>query len=181
MGGDEASMVARGLFVLHDLLYSGVGNPPPCVDTTPQPAKPGQSQRTMAEARLANGGCVGCHAKFEPLAFGLEKFNGIGEFTLKDGFGNKLRDDGEILFPGAEKPVKYQTSAELMDLLANSERIRKNFTRKIVQFAIGRPLVESDATAIESIHAQAQRNGGTYADVITAVILSDLVQTQPAP
>ena len=65
IGGDEASMVTRGLFVLHDLLRSGVKDPPPCVDTTPVATKPGLTQRSIAEDRVANKSCGGCHGKFD--------------------------------------------------------------------------------------------------------------------
>jgi hypothetical protein len=93
VGGDEASMVARGLFVMQELLRGVVRDPPPGVDTTPIPSKPGLTQRAVAESRLANKNCTGSHAKFEPLAFGLEKFDGLGSFHETDEHGNKLRDD----------------------------------------------------------------------------------------
>ncbi|MBW3543078.1 MAG: DUF1592 domain-containing protein, partial [Planctomycetes bacterium] len=172
VGGDEASMVTRGLFVLRNLLYGTVSEPPPCVDTTPVPTKPGQSQRGIAMQRLSNGACSGCHVKFEPLAFGLEKFDGIGAYHEKDEHGNKLRDDGELLFPEADQPVSYPSSAELMNLLAGSDRVRMCITRKLTQFALGRPLVESDEPALAKIHEAAQKDGGTYTALITALVMS---------
>ncbi|MCA9070025.1 MAG: DUF1592 domain-containing protein [Planctomycetaceae bacterium] len=176
VGGDEASMVTRGLFVLHDLLRGVVKDPPPCVDTTPVPTKAGLTQRGVAEGRIANANCGGCHARFEPLAFGLEKFDGLGSFHEKDKHGNKLRDDGEILFPGDAKSVKYQTSQELMKLLAQSERVKETLTWKVAQFALGRPLSATDAPTLAQIHQTAQKEGGTYTDLMLALILSDLVQ-----
>ncbi|TVP97732.1 MAG: DUF1588 domain-containing protein [Planctomycetaceae bacterium] len=176
IGGDEASMVSRGLFVLHDLLYSRVGHPPPCVDTTPVPTKQGLSMRGLAEVRLADSSCVGCHARFEPLAFGLEKFDGIGAYHEIDEHGNELREDGEILFPGKREAVKYETSEELMDLLAASDRVRMAITRKLTQFALGRPLVAADMPHLERIHSTAQERGGTYPAVMTAIVTSDLVR-----
>ena len=105
VGGDDASMVTRGLFVLRNLLRGTVKEPPPGLDTTPVPAKPGLSQRRIAEQRIASAACAGCHSKFEPLAFGFEKFDGLGAHHEKDEYGNELRDDGEILFPGTAEPV----------------------------------------------------------------------------
>ena len=174
-GGEEASMVARGLFVLKDLLYSAIGSAPPGTDTTPIPAKPGMSVRAVAMTRLNNPSCAGCHKKFEPLAFGLEKYDGLGAFHEVDRHGNKLREDGEILFPGESKPVSYKSASELMDLLAANDRVRMNMTRKVTQFALGRPLVESDAATLDQIHAASQKGGGTYASLITAIATSDLV------
>lgn len=177
VGGDDASMVTRGLFVLHDVLRGTINDPPPGVDTTPLPSKPGLSQRGIAQQRLANQACGGCHERFEPLAFGLEQFDGLGAFHLNDEFGNELRDDGNILFPGDAEPSPFNTSADLMDLLAESERVKETITWKLAQFALGRPLVAGDARTIAEVHQLAQQRGGTYIDVITALATSDLVMT----
>ena len=176
VGGDDASMVTRGLLVMHELLRGVVNDPPPCVNTTPIPTKPGLTQRSIAMERINNATCGGCHSKFEPLAFGLEKFDGIGAYHDKDEHGNQLRDDGEILVPGTAESVKYSSSAELMDFLAKSDRVSQSLTWKITQFALGRPLVAEDAARVDKIHAEAQSNGGTWSAVISAIVNSDLVK-----
>ena len=176
IGGDDASMVTRGLFVLKDVLRGVIGAPPPGVDTTPVPAKPGLTLRAIAEQRIDNVACGGCHRKFEPLAFGLEQFDGLGAFHLKDEFGNMLRSDGKLLVPGEAEPISYSTSAELMDLIAKSQRVRETTVWKLAQFALGRPLGAADATAIQEIVKESQARGGTYRDTMTAIVMSDLVQ-----
>ena len=181
LGGDDASMVTRGLFILNDVLRDAVNDPPPGLDTTPVPVKKGLSQRSIAEKRIANSACTGCHSKFEPLAFGLEKFNGIGVFNNQDEHGNKLRADGEILFPGTAVAIKYKSASELMDLLANNKRVQETITWKLTQFALGRPLAAKDARIINQIHTVAWTHEGTYQDLMTAILTSDLVmltQTQ---
>ena len=179
-GGDDASMVTRGLFVMHDLLRGVVKDPPPCVDTTPVASQPGLSQRSIAEKRIANANCGGCHSKFEPLAFGLERFDGLGSYFEKDNHGNRLREDGQILFPGAAKPIAYRTSGELMNHLAASDRVRQSITWKLTQYALGRPLGARDARAVQAIHQAGWQNTGTYANLIKAIALSDLFQPQPS-
>ena len=176
IGGDEASMVTRGLFVLRDLLRSGVKDPPPSVNTEPVPSKAGLTQRNIARKRIADKTCGGCHIKFEPLAFGLEKFDGIGAFHEKDEHGNTLRDDGEILFPGTAKTVSYDSSAELMNLLASSDRVQQCLTWKVAQFALGRPLGPADSRTLDKVHQAAQKGGGTYPSLMRAIVKSDLVQ-----
>jgi hypothetical protein len=162
---------------MHELLRGVVKDPPPCVDTNPPPTKSGLTQRGIAESRIANVNCGGCHAKFEPLAFGLEKLDGIGVFHDKDEHGNALREDGEILFPAAARPLAYKSSAELMDLLASSDRVRESITWKLAQFAIGRPLGAADLPVLAQIHKTAQDGGGTWASTMTAIVMSDLVHT----
>lgn len=176
IGGDDASMVTRGLFVLNDLLFSEVGDPPPGLDTTPVPTSPGRTHRAIATERIESTSCGGCHSRFEPLAFGLEKFDGLGTFHEQDEHGNRLREDGEILFPGDAEPVGYETSAELMDLLAGSDRVKECLTRKVTQFSLGRPLFASDAAIVRRIHEASQQAGGTYQSLLREIVLSDLVQ-----
>ena len=175
IGGDEASMVTRGLFILTALLRSSVKDPPPGTDTTPVPARPGLTKRAISEKRVADASCGGCHSKFEPLAFGLEKYDGLGSRNDRDEHGNRLREDGEILLPGTGKTLHYRTTAEFMDLLAGNERVRETLAWKLAQFALGRPLLGSDRRILGEIYATARKNGGTYQDLMTAIVLSDLV------
>ena len=178
IGGDEASMVTRGLFVLHDLLRGVVKDPPPCVDTTPVPIKSGVSQRLIAEKRISNKNCGGCHSRIEPLAFGLERFDGLGTYREKDSFGNLLREDGKILIPGEAEPLNYKSSAELMNLLSQSDRVSHSLTWKITQFAMGRPLGAKDVSKVDKIHQRAKNNGGTYQSIIHAIANSELIHTK---
>ena len=179
IGGDEASMVARGLFVLKDLLRGAVKDPPPCVNVTPVPSRAGLTQRGIAEDRIANANCGGCHAKFEPLAFGLEKFDGVGAYHERDEHGNRLRDDGEILFPGSGTAVTYESARQLFDLLAASDRVAECLTWKVAQFALGRPLTVRDVPELRRIHDAATTAGGNYPAVIKAIVMSDLVRFHP--
>ncbi|TWU08151.1 DUF1592 domain-containing protein [Stieleria varia] len=175
IGGDDASMVTRGLLVLNQLLRGVVNDPPPCVDTTPVPTAAGLTQRVIAEQRIANESCGGCHKRFEPLAFGLEKFDGLGSFHQRDEHGNPLREDGQILFPGSAHSVDYPDSAKLMAMLAESDRVAETLVWKLTQFAVGRPLVAADAQTVRQIHRDSQKSGGRYQDILTEIVLSDLV------
>ena len=161
---------------MQDLMRGVVQDPPPCVDTTPVPTKAGLTQRGIADGRLKNNACNGCHAKFEPLAFGLERFNGIGAWSKEDSFGNALREDGNVLIPGDGESQSYKTAGELMDILAGSERVKQTIAWKLTQYALGRPLSQRDAPTVESICNQSEENGGTYRSLITAIVTSDLVQ-----
>lgn len=178
IGGDDASMVTRGLFVLHDLLRGVVKDPPPCVNTTPVPTRPGLTQRSIALGRIESEACGGCHSRFEPLAFGLEQFDGVGSYHTADEHGNALREDGDVLIPGQAAAIEYQTVRELMDVLAAQPRVQESLTWKVIQFALARPLTAADASAAHQIHQAAQADGGSYRSVMQAIVLSDLVRMQ---
>ena len=130
----------------------------------------------IATTRIQNESCGGCHSKFEPLAFALEKFDGLGTFQEKDEHENELREDGEVLIPGEAKAVSYETSRELMNLLAQNKRVQQSLTWKVVQFALGRPLTIDDAKLVDQVHTRAQQHGGSYRQIIKALVANDLVQ-----
>lgn len=176
VGGDDASMVTRGLFVLHDVLRGTVKDPPPGLDTTPVPSSPGKSNRHISLGRIENKSCGGCHEKFEPLAFAFEKYDGLGSFHEQDEYGNKLREDGAILFPGSAESDSFDTTAQLMDLLAGSDRVEETITWKLTQFVLGRPLESRDVPVLDRIHEQAQKNDGTYGSLMKAIMMSDLTR-----
>ena len=172
IGGDDASMVTRGLFVLQDLLLSEVGDPPPGLDLTPVPTAPGRTHRMVAVDRIQNEACGGCHKRFEPLAFGLERYDGLGTYRETDEHGNELRMDGEILFPGQASPVAYDSTAELATLLATSDRVAECLTRKVIQFCIARPLDVSDANRVREVHQNAGGQKATYQAIVRETLLA---------
>ena len=140
------------------------------------PTEAGLTQRGIAIQRIDNVLCGGCHKRFEPLAFGLEKFDGLGSFHDEDEHGNGLREDGRIRIPGQPDVMEYETCLQLIDFLAGNERVQETVTWKVVQFALGRPLTAQDANEVQRIHEQSRENGGTWAALIKAVVLSDLVR-----
>ena len=78
--------------------------------------------------------------------------------------------------PGETEARSFQTSGELMDYLAKSQRVPLTLTWKVTQFSLGRPLTADDAPEVKKIHRQAQKGGGTYESLITAIVMSDLVR-----
>ena len=168
IGGDEASMVARGLFMLHEVLRGVIQDPPPCVDVTPVPTGSGLSQRDIATKRIENKSCGGCHGKFEPLAFAMEPFDGLGRFQRQDRHGNRLREDGLVHVPGDTAQQPYETSLELIVSLL-TPRAQATLTWKVVPVAIGRPswLRMEAVEAILSIHGAGWQLGLPHEGSVT--------------
>jgi hypothetical protein len=106
----------------------------------------------------------------------LERFDGLGSYSRQDRFGNELREDGSVQWPGSEEVFSYETTQQLLVALADSDRLKRGITRKLAQFAIGRPLVPADGPAIDAIHQRGWENGGTYSSLMTEIMVSDLVR-----
>ena len=56
-----------------------------------------------------------------------------------------------------------------MDFIAHHPRAQATLTWKVVQFAIGRPLMVEDAEAVEAIHQASMAQGGGWASLMKAL------------
>src|SRR5262249_49853194 len=125
----RTSPVKRGKWILENIL--GTPPPPPAPDAgeLPPTAELKGTLRQQMEQHRANTRCAVCHAKLDPLGFGLENFNGIGEWRTQD---NKQAIDSSGILPGGEK---FSGPAELRKvLLAESDMVRRGFAEKLLTF-----------------------------------------------
>lgn len=177
IGGNEASMVARGQFLLENVMCGKLGSPPPGVDTTPPEVIEGRSQRFYSETRVNDPACGGCHSQMEPLAWGLERFDGAGSVATTDRFGNDLREDGNIRVPGQVESLPFSTIGEMMGLLSGSTRLQDCMSLKAAQFAVGRLLLDSDGCSLVEMRDRFIATDGSYQELIVAIALSPMVRT----
>ena len=174
VGGNESSMVMRGLYLLKNVLCLEIGSPPPGVDTTPPPLEPGRSARFYSEQRVADPACGGCHSRMEPIAFGLERFDAVGRYNLEDEHGNALQEDGSVRFGPGASPVEYESVGQLMGLLAESERVRDCMSLKVNRFAIGRSHRAADGCSLAAMRERFDASEGTYRDLLVAIATSPM-------
>lgn len=177
IGGNSESMVGRGLFLLENILCGHIDSPPPGVDTTPPDVGAGATQRVHSESRVDNPSCGNCHSQMEPPAWGIERFDAVGRFRMQDEFGNDLKQDGYVLFPGQTEATPYATTEELNNHLAQSPEVRACMVSKLSQFAFGRPLARSDEPldlcAVEDVQSRFEKSAGGFEDLIVAIVQSN--------
>ncbi len=177
IGGNEASMVARGQFLLENVMCGKLASPPPGVDTTPPEIEEGRSQRFYSEERVNDPSCGGCHSQMEPLAWGLERFDGTGVFSTTDRFGNSLSEDGNVTAPGQTEPLPFSNVGEMMDLLGESARLQDCMSLKAAQFALGRLLLDSDGCSLVDMRNRFSTTDGSYQELIVSIALSPMLRT----
>src|SRR6185312_1326116 len=79
----RTSPVKRGVWILENIL--GTPPPPPAPDV-PELPPTGQLKGTLRqqmEQHRANPSCAVCHAKLDPLGFGLENFDAVGNWRTQ--------------------------------------------------------------------------------------------------
>lgn len=174
----RTSPVKRGKWILDNLL--GTPPPPPPPDAGELPAddksSEGLSFRQQLELHRTKPSCAGCHEKIDPLGFGLENFDAIGRWRSKDANGKPL--DSLATLPG---DITFSTPAELKQLLAASDELFvRNLARKMLGYALGRPLEYYDEPVISGLVRDLRRNGMKARSLVLAIVASEPFRNRSA-
>lgn len=167
----RTSPVKRGKWILENVLGTP---PPPAAPDVPELPPTGQLKGTLREQmeqHRSNPSCATCHAKLDPLGFGLENFDGIGGWRALD---NKKPVDASGELPGG---VKFSGPAELRKvLLGKADQFRGCFAEKLLTFGLGRGLEYYDKCALDEITKASKENGDKFSALVLAVVKSDPFQ-----
>src|SRR6185295_14080855 len=101
--------VLRGKWVLTEMLGAPPPPPPPQVKVLPpddKPNKEGLTFRKQLELHRTKAECASCHARMDPIGFGLENFDPTGKW--RDQIANQPVDASGVLTSGE----KFNGAAE---------------------------------------------------------------------
>lgn len=165
----RTSPVKRGKWILEQVLGTPPPPPPPGVsDLKEAEAVTGATMRQLLEKHRENPVCASCHARMDPLGFGLENFDAVGRWRDKEGMGPV--DASGVLPDG----TRFNGPAELRRvLLARKEQFVKTFAEKMLVFALGRGLTLADRCHVDAIAEHAKKNGYRFSAIVEAVVESD--------
>ena len=167
----RTSPVKRGKWIMENIL--GTPPPPPAPDV-PELPPTGQLKGTLRqqmEQHRSNASCATCHARLDPLGFGLENFDGIGTWRTQD---NKQAIDASGVLPAGEK---FNGPAALRKvLLGKSDQFRHCFAEKLLTFSLGRGLEYYDKCVLDEIAAEAKAHRDTFSSLVLAIVKSDPFQ-----
>jgi hypothetical protein len=172
----RTSPVKRGKWVLENVL----GAPPPPPPPNVPPLDDAHRQltgtlRQQMEQHRANPLCASCHAIMDPIGFGLENFDAIGDYRTIDGNKLKIDSTGTLItgenFDGAADLSKVISTSRREDFLAC-------FSEKMLTFALGRGVEYSDRATIDQIVDNVQKNDNRFSSVINAIVARTPFQMQ---
>ncbi|MBI1764766.1 MAG: DUF1592 domain-containing protein [Acidobacteria bacterium] len=145
----RTSPVLRGKWILENILNAPPPAPPADVPTLDD-TKVGSSVslRQQLEEHRKNPTCAACHARMDPLGFGLEKFNAIGAWRTMD--GKFPVDDSGVLPDGRT----FNGPEQLRSLLlADRDAFARCLAEKLLTYALGRGLERYDKPTVKQIAA----------------------------
>ena len=104
------------------------------------------TMRKRMEQHRAQPSCAVCHNRLDPLGFGLENYDGIGAWRDRDA-GQPVNASGTL--PSGES---FRGPDQLKAILKGRRKeFARCLTEKMLTYAIGRGLEESDRCAVDRI------------------------------
>ena len=187
---DETSPTARGLFVREQFLCQHVADPPPGVNTNLPPVTRSQADdqpRPHGDARHQQEPAPGCHNLVDPIGFGFEKFDAIGQRRdkLKLTFGQSF-GEGKAA-SGARSPPSNSTSTprarspgfrtplsrrrrNLGAVLAASPQCQECVVKQYFRYVAGRTETPADRPLIRRVFEDFRRSGFQFKEMIISMM-----------
>src|SRR5262249_24912435 len=166
----RTSPVKRGKWVLEQMLGTPPPPPPPNVPLLADDKKgplTGTLRQRMEEHRK-NPLCASCHARMDPLGFGLENYDAIGAWRTQDG---DLPVDASGTLPGS---VSFRGPAQLKAILKGKKALFTHaLSEKMLTYALGRGLEATDRCVVDKMAADVAKNDYRFSALVTAVVQSD--------
>ena len=164
----RTSPVLRGKWILENLLNAPPPPPPPSVPALDD-TKVGQSAslRQQMEAHRASPVCASCHSKMDPLGFGLENLNAIGQWRDSDG---SFPVDASGSLPTGQT---FKGPIELKALmLQNRDAFVAGLTEKMMIYALGRGTERFDRPTLQTIETQLAAHDYRFSQLVLGIVNS---------
>lgn len=171
------SPVRRGVWVLENLLCKAPPAPPPGVENIGEdPNQVGLTTRERFELhRDTSSVCFTCHFLMDPIGFGLENYNAIGQW--------RNFEDGRQVDPSGALPggLQFRGPLELSGVLAESPELPLCVAEHVLTYALGRGVESTDGHTgtlgpdyplVYSIYARTKDSGNRIRDIIEEVVVS---------
>jgi hypothetical protein len=165
----RTSPVARGKWILENILGVPAPLPPPAVPSLPE--SDGGAQPTSVRAKMeihrTNPVCASCHKIMDPIGFSLEGFDLVGRSRTTDG-GAQIDATGQLV-----DGTRLDGVASLREaLISRSDVFVRTMTQKLMIYAVGRPLQYTDMPAVRAVTAEASRDNYRFSALITGIVKS---------
>ena len=179
--GSRNSPVERGVYILRKILNRP---PPPAPANVPEVEDSEDSSaplRTLLAHHSTTAQCATCHARIDPLGFGMELFGPMGRMQR---FENQhaVNKKGEIhidttgQLPNGKTFKSYEQLANL--LAKEDEKIARSYVSALMSYTLGRPVGFTDRGQIDKIIDDSRARGFKLAELTFRVCASPYFRTK---
>ncbi|MFT5523649.1 MAG: hypothetical protein ACI9G1_003554 [Pirellulaceae bacterium] len=189
--GSGTSPVKRGAWIMERLLGQPPPPPPESVPAVEPDIRGATTIRQLLALHTKSDSCANCHARFDPVGFGLENFDILGRWrTRYRGLGDgdevtgidraghdftyaltsSINAGGKLL-----DGRRFQDIHELKNLLAaNPRQLARNLLNQFTVYATGTPVRFSDRSEIEQLLDACAGDGYRVRDLLHVFIQSKI-------
>jgi hypothetical protein len=185
---DDTSPTSRGLFVREQFLCQHVADPPPGVNTNLPPVteETPMTNRDRLAAHTTNKACAGCHTLVDPIGFGFEKFDAIGQrrdkLKLSFGatFGESKAPQRKISTVELDLDTKGQVAGipnsgftspkELGAVLAASPQCQECIVKQYFRYVTGRTETPADRPLIRKVLEDFRKSNFQFKEMIISLM-----------
>jgi len=166
----ESSPVKRGVFVRVGLLCQPLPAPPAIVPKLPTP-QPNLTTRERFAQHSTDGACSGCHRLIDPIGFGFENFDGVGQFRATE--SSKPVDASGAITGTLDMDGPFTGAIELSNKLAMSQEAKECLALRAYGWAFGRSDADGERSVVNSMVAPLAANGLDIRELMVAITRSD--------
>ena len=170
----RTSPIRRGVWILQNIIGDQIEAPQnvPPLDEILKQLEPGVEKPTkkqMVELHTEVDSCKACHAKIDPIGFGLENLSHVGTWRTK--YPDKSPIESEGMLPGGQA---FSNPKQLKQQLLDNyqDEIVENITRRFLAYALGRQLQPFDRPTVKRIVEKLAANDYRMSVLLTSVALS---------
>jgi len=167
---DRTSPVARGKWILENLMGISPPVPPPNVPALEESASKSEprSVRQQMELHRRSAVCASCHKIMDPIGLSLENFDSTGKWRDADG-GVPIDASGELV-----DGTKLDGPASLRQaLLSRSDVFITTMTEKLMTYGVGRGVQYYDMPSIRAIVRDAAQHENRFSSLVVGIVKSD--------
>jgi len=168
-GASRTSPTLRGAWISETLLGERLPRPPKGIPVLGDAPPKGLTERALTERHISDPSCARCHDRIDPFGFALENYDAIGRFRLKDAAGLPIDASAKLL-----DGTRFSGVDGLRDYLLNHRRddFVRQFSRKVLGYALGRGVLLSDEPLLDKIQSQLVKNDYKISQIVEGIVRS---------
>jgi hypothetical protein len=166
----ESRPVARGHFLLDQILCSPPPPPPPNVDTGAlnNVDKTNLTVRELMALHASNPTCASCHSAMDPLGLSFENFNQLGQYRTNYNNGRPVDATGTVF------QKSFNNFSEMSTILAQQSKVRSCLASKVLTYAINRLANNDENCVANKVAAVAVQDSSKMSDLIFQIVTNDM-------
>ncbi len=180
--GERSSPIIRGALIQERFFNRKPPPPPPNVPELENASDKPLAVKEAIELHRQKAQCASCHSSFDPLGFGLENFDLLGQWRDLETVGKSdeknqaTKDTKPTLIPvRAEGVFPNNEPFHNLDefragLMAHKHLLTRSITEGLLSYGLGRHIEFADQQVLDEICKKAGQNNEQIGDLIYSII-----------